>query len=487
MNEKRAIIDIGSNTVRLVVYDGPPRAPAVLLNEKVTARLGKEVAKSGLMSDKAMGIALTALARFAVLLRQMEIGSVEAVATAAVRDARNGADFLAEVGKLGFSPRLLSGEEEARISALGVVAAFPGARGVSGDLGGGSVELTAIDGESCERGITLPFGSLRLPELRAEGASQFSAQVREALQKAEWSHGSGQPFFLVGGSWRALSRYAMYQLGWPLDDPHGFEVAPDEALKLCQKLAQGKVDTAVPRISSSRLAGLPDAAALLAELVRAIEPSRLIFSSWGLREGLLYGQLDRTTRAQDPMLAGIAAFAESLGVSASTATMVAGWTAEASQDATVGDEKLRLAATMLALAAMRSEPNLRAEQAKSWALRKRWIGLDARGHALLAMAVLANTGQTAVPEEFAPLATAEELNEAVGWGLAIRLCRKLTVCAASALSGTELRRDEGRLELVLSKPLHALYTEGVGKDLRPLAEWLGLEPSVGFLPKGARL
>ena len=478
MNEQRAIIDIGSNTVRLVIYDGPLRAPAVLLNEKVTARLGRDLGNSGVLSEKGIRLALSALARFAILLREKGVAEVDVVATAAVRDASNGAEFLDEVTKLGFSPRLLSGEEEAWTSALGVSAAFPEASGIAGDLGGGSLELTAIGSEGCGGGVTLPFGTLRLPELRAAGSAAFAARLRKALRTVKWVDGKGTTFFLVGGSWRALSRYAMYQLGWPLDDPHGFEIEPETAIKLCRKASQGKIDPNMPRISSSRLATLPDAAALLGVLVREIEPSRLVFSSWGLREGLLYSKLDKAARRQDPMLAGVTAFARKLGVSSAEAAMVAGWTADVYQGSTRAEEKLRLAATMLSLAAMRSEPNLRAEQAMSWALRKRWIGLDARGRAMIAMTVLANSGRIAIPGEFTSLASSDELEEAIGWGLAIRLCRKLTASAANAIAGTSLSREEDRLVLSVREPMHALYTDSAGKDLRWLGEWLGLETHV---------
>ena len=124
---EQAIIDIGSNTVRLVIYGGPARAPAVLYNEKVTARLGKGVAEDGKLSEKAMGTVLAALGRFEALLRLRGVKKVQTVATAAARDASNGPAFLARVAALGLNPRLLSGEEEAVTSARGVLAAFPGA------------------------------------------------------------------------------------------------------------------------------------------------------------------------------------------------------------------------------------------------------------------------------------------------------------------------------------------------------------------------
>ena len=190
---KRAIIDIGSNTVRLVVYNGPPRAPVVILNEKVNARLGKDLGRTGAISDKSMRTALPALARFAELLKLLEVETVECVATAAARDASNGPRFLDAVRGFGLSPRLLSGEEEARASAMGVIAAFPGAHGVVADLGGGSLELVEVDRGTSGSGITLPFGTLRLADLRADGPARFAETVREGLERVAWHQGVDLP------------------------------------------------------------------------------------------------------------------------------------------------------------------------------------------------------------------------------------------------------------------------------------------------------
>ncbi|PEQ12841.1 exopolyphosphatase [Novosphingobium sp. PC22D] len=471
--EKRAIIDIGSNTVRMVIYNGPPRAPIVVLNEKVNARLGKELGQTGELSEKAMNAALAALRRFAAMIALSGVAQVECVATAATRDARNGAEFLAEVRALGLEPRLLSGEDEAAASATGVIAAFPGAKGTVGDLGGGSLELVAIDDQGCKGGITLPYGTLRLPDLRADGAQAFAQTVRHGLTKAGWTMGKGQPLYIVGGSWRAVALQAMRTIEWPLDDPHDFELRAGDILRMCRQFEKGKITDPDPRISSSRLATLPDAAALLAELVERIAPSKVVFSSWGLREGLLYAQLDASTQARDPMLDGVADFARRLLVAPEQARKVAEWTAPVF--AIEGEEKLHFASTMLALAAMRTEPNMRTEQAMGWALRKRWVGLDVRGRAMMAMTVLANSGTTAIPAEFERLAPREDLHAAIGWGLALRVCRRLTACADEALSQTSLRREGGRLVVTLEEPMQALFANSMAKDMRKLAEWLGLE------------
>ncbi|MCB2076189.1 MAG: Ppx/GppA family phosphatase [Novosphingobium sp.] len=484
MGGKRAIVDIGSNTVRLVVYEGPPRAPDVILNEKVTARLGKEVARSGQLSDKAMAGALVGLTRFAKLIDLMDVPDVDVVATAAVRDATNGGEFLERVRQLGMKPRILSGEEEARVSAMGVIAAFHKAWGTTADLGGGSLELTHIDDGECGSGVTLPLGTLRIPGLRESGDAQFGTTVRQMVDKSGWSGGKDRPFFLVGGSFRAFAIYAMHKLDSPLDDPHGFEIAAQDARKICKAIAQGRIDD-VERISSSRMASLPDAAVLLDVLIGKIQPSRLVFSSWGLREGLLYSKLDAETQAQNPILAGIAAFSQGLGVTAAEAATVADWTAAVAASSE-DDEPLRQSAAMLALGGMRTEPNLRADQAMGWALRKRWIGLDARGRAMIAMAVLANSGQRAIPEIFANLAGKEDLEKAIAWGLAVRLCRRLTAETAEAMAGTALRLEGKQLMLEVSEPLHALVTDSTSKDLRLLADFLGLDSDVRLLPRRAR-
>lgn len=476
MSEPRAVIDIGSNTIRLVIYGGPARAPTVLYNEKVTARLGRGVAANGRLGDKAKDVALAALARYAALVRLRGIADIQTVATAAVRDAVDGPEFLKAVRELGLSPRLLSGEEEAVTSAMGVAGAFPGAKGVVADLGGGSLEIVHVDGMRCEHGVSLPLGSLRLPQLREAGAAKFGRRVRKMVQSADWRCAAGETLYLVGGSHRALARYAMLQMRWPLDDPHGFELTAEATAKLCRSVLRGKPPAQVPGIAASRLASLPDAAALLAALLRQVRPAKVIFSSWGLREGLVFITLDKKVQAQDPLLAGVSAFAGTKGVDAAMGAMVADWIADALPVGQHNDGKLRLCATILALAEQRVEPNLRAEQAMQWALRKRWIGVDTEGRAMIAACMLANAGRQAPSADLARLASPERLREAQAWGLAIRLCRRFSGVTPQALDNSALSVSDGKLLLSVSEPFTALYTEPVARDLLALAERLGLQP-----------
>ena len=478
MNAERAIIDIGSNTLRLVIFDPPARAPVVLHNEKVTARLGKGVAENGLLTRKAMDVALKALRRFAKLLELRDVRDVQTVATAAVRDAGNGGLFLEAVRACGLSPRLLSGEEEALTSAAGIVGAFPGAKGVVADLGGGSLELVHVAGSRCERGASLPFGTLWLPQLRAVGPGTFARRVKRALVATEWHCTEGEALYLVGGSHRALARLAIHQLNWPLDDPHGFELSLEAAQHVCRSALHGGVPATLQGISASRLAALPNTAALLSVLLREIRPSSVVFSAWGLREGLIYQRLDKAEQAKDPLIEGVGAFAESMGCTRETGAMVGQWIGDAAGTQDSAPVNLRLVASMLILAAQRIEPNLRLAHALDWALHKRWIGLEDTGRAMIAACVVGNSGRGEIPDELARLASQSQLHTAFTWGLAIRLCRRFSGLSPVVLANSALTAGSGELVLSVHPSFTALLNEGTEKDLRNLAEGLGLQPCV---------
>lgn len=234
----------------------------------------------------------------------------------------------------------------------------------------------------------------------------------------------------------------------------------------------------VPGISSARAGGLPDAAAMLRVMLAELQPDGVVFSSWGLREGLLFQRLARAERVQDPLLAAVTQFAAPRGGSATVAALIAAWTADVVREGGNGRERLRLAATMLALASARVEPNWRARHAYEWAMDKRWLGLDHQGRALLAAALLAACGKIAPPPELERLASWDLIREAVGWGLAIRLCRRLGAGSRVSLMNSALRREEDKLVLWLDPGRAQLAGDPVSGDLKALAQWLGLEPEV---------
>ncbi|MFN7053176.1 MAG: hypothetical protein ACK4NH_13750, partial [Gemmobacter sp.] len=393
--------------------------------------------------------------------------------TAAARDASNGPQFLEKIREIGFAPRLLSGVEEAETSATGVLGAFPDATGIVGDMGGGSLELVDVAAGGTSHGVSLPLGSLRLPPLRAKGDRVFVREIGKMLAKADWVAEPGVTLYLVGGPMRALARAMMVRLHWPLEDTHGFALDAAEALKLARQLARrGQALKPLEGVAASRLASIPDAAALLAVLLLRLQPGRVVFSSWGLREGVLFGQLSQAVQREDPLLAGVMAFVGPMAVDAALVDAAAAWMADA---VPLAGTPLGRAALALCLAAGRVEPNMRRDLPGDWGLSKRWVGVDNAGRAVLAAALRASVGKGpkdgAGPEPWARLAGHAALAEARGLGLAARLCRRMSAGYAAVVAATQLEVQGGVLRL--SSGRQDLIGDGSSRDLKELAQHLG--------------
>lgn len=479
----RAVIDVGSNTVRLVVYGGAQRSPTVLFNEKVVAKLGRDLQHSGLIPEDAIKIALGGLKRYRRILTDLHVQDIEVIATAAPRLAENGPEFLDMVREVGFNPVLLSGEEEARTSAMGVIGAFPGAHGVVADLGGGSLELTDIRSGEWSHGVSLPLGTLMLQELRAAGPDKFKRKVTKALKGADWAHAMEGSLYMVGGTWRALACFAMEEARHPLTDPHGYAIGGAEAMRLAKQVRLTKPKKlTIPRVTAMRAEMLPHAAALLQVLLAKLQPERLVFSSWGLREGRLFDRLDPSAQAQDPLLAGVASFSAPRGGPPTLATRIAGWTVDALPSDRAGSERVRLAATMLALASMQIEPNLRLKQAINWALYKRWMDISDEDRAMMAAALSTNCGSFDLPKTLFKLTSKERIEEAICWGLGIRLARRLGAGSQRSLRNSSLSIEKGRLMLLLGESHADLWADHVESDLAALAGRLGLASGFEIVP-----
>ena len=296
--EPVAIIDIGSNSVRLVVYAGPPRIPTPIFNEKVLAGLGSGLEQSGTLSEKGRARAVDALRRYKLLIEQMKVRHTHVLATAAVRDARDGAEFVREIERIGFRCDVLRAEEEARLAGEGVLSGIPDADGIVGDLGGGSLELVDVRAGSATGGGSMPLGVLRL-DVSAKSEKAVREELRATLKKTGLD-GRSRAFYMVGGSWRALARIDMVATGCPLPITHQYRMKPGRAGELRKLLAADDAELA-KAVAGPRFTTSPVAAMLLELLVQELAPSKLVVSSFGIREGLLYSKLDRRTRSMDPL------------------------------------------------------------------------------------------------------------------------------------------------------------------------------------------
>jgi exopolyphosphatase/guanosine-5'-triphosphate,3'-diphosphate pyrophosphatase len=477
-----AIIDIGSNSVRLVVYSGARRAPSVIFNEKVMAGLGREMGETGALGEEAQARALAALERFGLLTRQMGAVRTRTVATAAVREASNGEAFLAQVRAIGLEPEVLSGKEEARMAGLGVISAIPDADGLVGDLGGGSLELVEISRRTVKRNASLPLGVLRLDALAGQGDAAFAKKVAKAVEGAGFAAaGKGRPFYLVGGSWRALAQLDMALTDHPLPitQQHAMPANRPAALREpLRKLDRDMLREMAP-VSLSRVPSLPRANQLLSTLVDVIGPSALVVSSFGIREGLLYDELDPEVRKLDPLIEAAREAGAGLGRFAQHGDLLDAWIAPVFDD-TPRQARLRLAACLLSDIAWAAHPDFRAERGIDMALHGNWVAIDAPGRVMLAQALFcAFGGGRELPyPAIAALCTPEELRRSQLWGFAMRLGQRLSGGVAAGLERSRLIRRDGVLRLRVGGRDAALIGEPVERRLRTLAGELGLRSDI---------
>jgi exopolyphosphatase / guanosine-5'-triphosphate,3'-diphosphate pyrophosphatase len=466
--EPVAVVDIGSNSVRLVVYSGRLRAPLPIFNEKVMAGLGAGLRDDGELSAESERKALSALCRYKLLLRHMGVKRAQVVATAAVRDAENGDEFVDSVDRIGLPCSVISAEDEARYSGLGVVSAFPGAEGIVGDLGGGSLELIEVGESSTGRNISLPLGVLRVEPGKA-GEKSVRELLRSGLKEAGLAKaGRNKPFYMVGGSWRSLAKMDMIVTDFPLPATHHYRMKPQRASDL-RRMAE-KPGEWTEALSGARLASAPVAAMLLEQVVEALEPSELVVSAFGLREGLLYSQLDERTRRLDPLIEAARDAGGGEHRFGQHGEELHAWIAPLFEDPPEL-ERLSLAACLLADVAWQAAPMFRADRGVEMALHGDWTAVDAPGRVIMAQALSANFGRDALPDDrLDQLCRPGELKRAHCWGLAMRLGQRLSGGVASVLERTSLNLSPTAVTLCVPHREEQLAGDAVRRRLQRLAE-----------------
>lgn len=477
---RTAIVDIGSNSIRLVVYQGPARVPAILFNEKVMAGLGKELSTTGAIGKDSMALAVRGLKRFHRLCMEMEVDRIKSFATAAVRDASNGKDLLKAAREIGFDVVVLQGEEEAESAALGVISGIPDAKGIVGDLGGGSLELALVDqGKVLER-FSFPLGVLRVADLRAKGQDALKGQVRKMLKKTGWEkQAQGLPFYLVGGSWRSLARLDMFDSHYPLPVIHNYEMEPRRAQRLVSRLAQLNRDKlkTVPGLSTSRIPTLKDAAWLLSMLVRYLNSSKMVVSAYGVREGLLFQNLSKQEAARDPLLLATEDAGTAQARFPANSKLLGKWIAEIFSDDPSEWHRIRQAACNLGDVAWRANPNFRAERGLEMGLHGNWVGITGPEREMLGQALYTSFGGgNDIFPGGGQLASEQATKRAISWGLAMRLGQRLSGGTRNPLEQTHIRKTGKKLELTIAGDLIHLYGDAVAKRHGHLANILGLEP-----------
>ncbi|MFT0892613.1 exopolyphosphatase [Pseudochelatococcus sp. G4_1912] len=484
-----AIIDIGSNSVRLVVYDGLSRSPAQLFNEKVLCGLGRGVLTTGQLAEDAVAKALKALAWFRILCDAMQVNRVHVLATAAARDAANGPEFIAEAERiLGRKIELLSGRREAQLSAYGVLCGFHHADGVVGDMGGGSLELVDVVGNSVTEGMTTKLGGLALQDMTGGSIKKAAKIIREGLANAGPLDAlRGRNFYAVGGTWRSLATLHMAQRAYPLHVMHGYSMPAKDALEFSKLLERTDTETlgSIDSVSEARRPLLSYGALLLDEIIRRGRPSAVVVSALGVREGFLYELLTEEERRVDPLLAGASELNRLMSRNSAHAAELVAWTGRLTTslhlDETPEERRQREAVCLLSDLAWRTHPDYRAEQSLSQIAHSSITGVDHAGRAFIALSVFfryQGLSLEGARSNLRELVTPRMLNRARILGGMLRIAYLISAAMPGILPRAPLVGSGSRLVLTLSPELEALSNDRLTTRVKQLARVLGREPVI---------
>ncbi|HBK04957.1 MAG TPA: exopolyphosphatase [Acetobacteraceae bacterium] len=477
------VVDLGSNSVRLVVYEGHTRNPMPIFNEKAVLRLGRGLQATGRLNDEGVAQALMVMQRYHMVARAMGAQPFEVLATAAVRDAKNGPAFVEALRDRmpGVPIHILSGIEEASYAADGMLCGIPAANGVLADIGGGSLEVVRlIDGK---RGAsqTLKLGVIRLAERSGGDALRARAIADDDLQSVPWlSQALGEDLYLVGGAWRALARIHMAQTSYPLNMVHHYTISREAARDLTSLIftAPRKVLERLPGTPRRRIDDLPFAAVALRRLLRITGVRRVVFSASGLREGWFMRRMPRDIQDQDPLLSAAWELADRHGRDPSLPPALVEWTRPLFPRETAEEAHLREAMCWMSDIGSHDHPEFRAEQAFLRVLRQPGVGLDHHSRAFLALAVALRYEAESDATFLRPsrlLLDIETANRAEVLGIALRLAYTLSAGTKDLLAGTRLRIEGSRLVLLLRENSGVFAGESVIRRLERLAQAVGLQ------------
>jgi exopolyphosphatase/guanosine-5'-triphosphate,3'-diphosphate pyrophosphatase len=486
-----AVIDIGSNSVRLVVYEALARSLITVFNEKALCGLGREVQSTGLLAPDAVTKALTSLRRFRALCRIQQVGRVYAIATAACRDASNGPDFIARAERIcGTRIQILTGAREAKLSALGVVSGIHNPDGIVGDLGGGSLELIDVKGNRVRGGVTLPLGSLALQDLSHKSLKRAERIVRSELSDvAQLKAGRNRAFYAVGGTWRALARIHIIQSGYPLKVMHGYSLPAADALDFAQRLrrlAASNTLADIEAVAEARRPLLTYAALVLEHVIRVAKPKTIVFSTFGVREGLLYEMLPQGERGKDGFICAAQDLNGLLSRSVRHAEELVAWTDRLARviklRETAEDRRLRHAACLLSDIGWRVHPDHRGEETLSLITNGNFGSISHQGRAFVALSVFyryAGLSEQNEPPELVRELVPPAMNERARLlGAAFRVAHLISAARPGVLPATHFRTDGRKLMLVFEHRMVDLVADRVGSRFRQLARLVGRSGSI---------
>jgi len=490
--ERIGVIDLGSNSLRLVVFERLGAAVFPLFNEKVMCGLGRGISSTGRLNPEGVALALVNLHRFVAFARAIAVDHLAVLATAAVRDASDGDAFAAEVERQCRVPvKIIDGAEEARLSAAGVLAGIPDADGIVADLGGGSVEVVRVGpgtlssggNGQIDEGVSLPLGPLRLAEFgdRAKGLSETVEQALAGVSVLRAA--AGRKLYLVGGAARAIARLHMEHTQYPLHIIHRYTISRREAegfLDIIGRQSRKSLER-ITTVSRRRLDVVPLAALVLRKLITLAGPQSVVFSALGLREGYAYGLVPAAERIPDPLIAGYMVVGRRQSRFRLDGDLLQQWTSPLFGGFSEEVQRRHRAACWLSDLAWSEHPDYRAKQAFIRSLTLPFAGSTHPDRVFVATALHARYGGSAedpVKEPTQRLLDERATNEARTLGLALRLAYTLCAGSIELLAELGLGRSDNTLTLDVPSESSLFVGETVQRRLDAVARSLSLNPVI---------
>lgn len=464
------IIDIGSNSIRLVVYDQQKRCPVPIYNEKVMCALGKGLATTGMLNPDGKELARSAMRRFVAMARHMDIASLYVMATAAIRDAKDGAHFAAELEtSYQISIDIISGEREAMLGAYGICSSIYQPSGISGDLGGGSMELVHFDKGHIGERVSVPLGSLRMVDESKGDRAKIRKMIESCFSRLSWLEGKKTDnFYAIGGSFRALAKMHLTANNYPLHVLHEYSVPSAEFAKFATAISEMSTDKLekFPGVAPKRINALPGAALILDRIIKHTQPEHIVFSASGIREGYIYEKLSAELRQHDGLIASCKDYASRGGRSDAYARELYQWMTPLFSHESEGHKRLRQAACLLSDIALLIHPEYRAEWAYHRILYSALTSLTHRERVMLGVSLFYRyeyKGKADWPAM--KLLTPEDIRWARLIGVSANLAYHLSGSIAGNLHNAELHTKGKSVELELTDSMRDVMGDAVKRRL----------------------
>lgn len=479
-----AVIDVGSNSIRLVVYDDLCRAPFPRFNEKSLVALGDGLDDDGNFTQETTDRALHAIARFKAITEAMGVTRVDILATEAMRKAKNGSDLIEKIKKLtDVAPKLLSGEEEATYAAFGVISGFFQPRGLTGDIGGGSLEIAEILGDRVgQRKVSMPLGALPVRAMMSQSHKEARKRVDAILKDNLPPVLTDSTFYAIGGGWRALARIHMAMHDWPIGVVHAYELPAEEVADLAKSISRMSPEeiSKLPDVPSRRVETLSASALVMWRVLRRLKPDKVVFSALGLREGWLYAQLVEEEKYRDPLIEGALATGLPDARVPGFSEALAQWTDNLFPGEVPNNRRIRLAVCALTDIAWRDHQKVRATESFLRILQFPFIGISHPERAFLATAIMARYGGK--PEKLDTRATdtltSNAVRKAEFLGGTLLLGHRFSASVPDILEHAEIIVESDVIRLVIKESSDVPDSDAVKTRLSKLAKVFGLKASV---------